>query len=177
VYGLREDFDSYFLELHHHEDADAGSNTEPFVEFINRLAQAHPTTLPAISDAGFLDMVLCIFLSNFLSSVYDHTKEPSPMAWRGDQILACNSVLSIFYAHPEGRSIILKHPVHSLWPKNEHLVGQASDIQQTIHRQATWSAMSLDAIKWRFWTIYDGMHDFSQNELIGVYLDLLGFAK
>lgn len=88
----------------------------PLLDFLMTIATANDSSCQAVLDAGFLNMLLCMYTCNFGYSLAPHRSASC------DRMLeACSDALLRLSECPGAATVISLHPVSSLWPKDELL--------------------------------------------------------
>jgi hypothetical protein len=163
--------DDYISSQYNHD----GHGATPFIKFIHSLSLASTSCCKSVLETGFLDMVLCMYLHDFLPSAIS----PSEINWmerRSSLITACTAALDIFAAssHPEISQTLSNHPLYTLWPK--------ATITETrfIERRTTWKTLDKGLTQWRLETILNVIFLSSlevSDDILDALDDLLEFAR
>ena len=103
------------------------------VNFIASLFRVNQATCQAVLQSGFLDVLLCLYASNFTSNI------PS----FGDMTVGrkalmedISDALVILCRQSDARAFLSAHPIRALWPLNQPLRSILGD--QTAERQTVW---------------------------------------
>jgi hypothetical protein len=105
----------------------------PMVNFIVSLFKVNPATCQAVLQSGFLDVLLCLYASNFTSNI------PSfgdMTVGRKALIEDISDGLVILCRKSDARAFLSAHPICALWPMNQPLRSILGD--QTAERQTVW---------------------------------------
>lgn len=92
----------------------------PIIDFIVKVAQINHSACQAVLDAGFLDMLLCMYVCNFGFSTSSRHFSVG-IDGKSMMIEACSDALLQLSENPGAAAVIVAHPVLSLWPKNRPL--------------------------------------------------------
>src|ERR1700734_387265 len=106
----------------------------PLIDFLLAFAQIDITTCQAVLDAGFLDMLLCMYICNFNCSIMPYAT--ASVHGKSMMMEACTDALLQLCEQPGALTAISKHPLHALWPQIRPLSLQFKS--QTKNRPLAW---------------------------------------
>ncbi|KIM86350.1 hypothetical protein PILCRDRAFT_322932 [Piloderma croceum F 1598] len=129
--------DAYFSSQQSNENHPAS----PLVDFIMIVAKVNQATCQAVLRSGFLDMLLCMYACNFISSTH------SVGEIRGDRNTLFEAVcaaLVMLCRDPDADGVISAHPICGLWPMDQSLrILLGGRIQR---RQRLWRQLGHDIV-------------------------------
>lgn len=152
-----------------------GHGATPFVNFIRSLSLASTSCCKSVMETGFLDLVLCMYLHDFIPSAIS----PSELEWkarRSSLIAACTASIEVFAtsSHPEIYQMLFNHPLYTLWPKD------TMSETRFIERRRTWRTLDNGLTLWRLGTILNviflSSFDVSE-DILDALDDLLEFSR
>lgn len=98
----------------------------PMLDFMLRLARESFKTSQAVLEAGFLDILLCMYICDFHYETGVHSSVAGEMMKREMMKQTCTDMLVELSKYPENVAVISGHPIFDLWPR-----GQLFDSQVT----------------------------------------------
>jgi hypothetical protein len=152
----------------------------PFVDFISQVVRLRPAARIAVLDAGFTDVLMCMYARDFIDPVHnggDHERRRRKPAL----LAACDSILLELMRHNECASVISNHHICYLWPQN----GKTGPIKtpnlddRGLRRHQAWKLLDEQLQAWRLDTICNALaiHTTSDEERMDVFIDLLCLLK
>jgi hypothetical protein len=121
--------------LGHHREYHPAS---PLVDFMVQVARNSHLACQAVLDAGFLDVVLCLYVCNFSCSMMAqfHDVDGKPVI-----LDACSNALAGLCKEPNALTVFSTHPLYILWPRSHAIL---LDPKRTARdRFVTWRRLGL----------------------------------
>jgi hypothetical protein len=150
-----------------------------FLLFIKHLVKTDLSTCQAVLQAGFLDTLLCMYACNFSSGTRVIVGVQDVLR---SEILACGcSILVSLSQQPETLTVIQKHPISVLWPKNRTLLSLYGN--KTATRPAMWRQVGPVGVAQRLSSLgavfrpLMSWENQDMTELLDAYVDLVEFSK
>jgi hypothetical protein len=168
---MYEELMDAYLSSQYNQD---GHGATPFANFVRELALSGQVPCQAVLQAGFLSMVLCMYLHDFLPSGVNHS-EVGWMFRRSSLVAACNETLGVFAASVNS-DVLVEHPVYVLWAKSFRIQ------EQYIERRQVWRSLERSLVLWRLGTILNVIFLSSDstvttNDSVDALGDLFEFAR
>lgn len=151
------------------------------MEFVADLAQHNNFTITAVLEAGFLDMLMYIYIS--FPALYSRDAEarsqPSPL------LEACRITIHVLSDAPEFYECAYSHPVYELWLCNDPTlpIYDQRTLEMVLEaRPAVWRSMQTRThlIKMRVATLWKNSSqggEMSNEEMIQAAADLIEFTR
>jgi hypothetical protein len=126
----------------------------PLVDFIMELSQNNSSARQAVLDSGFLDLLLCMYISDFkiydaspksgqdvpkvklLSALSQAAAQTVSDASRESMLEVCSDHLATLCRYPDALAVIKAHPICVLWPRVGLLRSEFGD--RTNERPKKW---------------------------------------
>jgi len=151
----------------------------PLVDFMVAFAHIDVTTCQAVLDAGFLDMLLCMYICGFSCDIMAH----SVSGTNGKLVImeACTDALLQLCEYPGALIFISNHPLRILWPPNRPLSLRLG--WQTKNRPSAWRQLGPVVVARRLATIPSILElslpdsDSPVHYLIDACVDLVEFSR
>ena len=125
----------YLSCQNHQRESHIGS---PLVDFIVGVAQVNYSACEAVVDAGFLDMLLCMYACNFISNL--ETTVPHGANDTDERLYlvleACSAALLTLCQQPDVQIRVFAHPIYVLWPESASLLSVFG--RRTKERHMKW---------------------------------------
>lgn len=148
----------------------------PLLDFMLAFSQIDSTSCQTVLRAGFLDMLLCMYVSNFECSMMTISVHGKAMIME-----ACTDGLLQLCEQPGALAIISAHPLHALWPKSRPLSLRLW--WQRGNRPSAWSRLGSVIVARRLNTIPSILElpiqdvDSNPPHLIEACIDLVEFSR
>lgn len=115
-----------------------GHGATPFIHFVVCLSQSSPSSSSSILEIGILDIILSLYLHDFLPSGVSH----SEVGWRDrrrEVMDACKQALDHFGSLKDQslNGMVQRHSVAALWPKTD----MPLDPNHFVRRRMAWRTL------------------------------------
>jgi len=150
----------------------------PFIDFISQVVHTGSSARQAVFEAGFLDLLLYMYMSDFLDPLRSYGRYMERKHQTPPLIRVCNSILLYLGDDNESLAVIRGHPLHILWPRSEDFTfktGSQSEMLQ--QRRRTWRMLEKQLIDMRFNVIYHVLSSDSDSDLLDACVDFLEFMR
>jgi hypothetical protein len=152
----------------------------PFIDFIVSLSQINYSVCQAVLDAGFLDMLLCMYVCNFACNIPLYHGIVG-VHGKSKMMEACTDALLQLCEYPGAFTIVSAHPLCAIWPKNRPLILRLGHREQNRH--LTWRKLGPLVVTRRLASLPDFLElQIPENDLPDYLLteactDLVDFAR
>jgi hypothetical protein len=165
------------------QDPPEDHTASPLLDFIVGLAQVNDAACEAVLDAGFLDMLLCMYTCGFTDTMHTSpVRADSEIAEARDAIfMDCSAALLALCRHPDFVAVVSAHPICVLWPKNRQLLSIFGC--QIMERYEVWGQLGLvmatrrlqSLALWHLPTTKDT--DSNMDHVVDAWVDLVQFSR
>lgn len=151
---------------------------EPFVIFLQRLADKSNLVGEVILEGGTMDYLLHLYISNFSDPLAK--KDPGGFHRISTLYAGCNSLLLVLSSTRRGVALICRHPFHILWSNRPELPFTPLALDRMVQRRQIWKLMDKQLVLWRIHSMMEMMMDwrrpYEQELLMDTVADILDFS-
>lgn len=154
---------------------DTHHSARPLIDFIMTVAQVNDSTLRAVFDSGFLDVLLCMYTCDFSANLPDVDDAEES---RNLIVEAIGKAMVTLCHRSDARAEILAHPICVLWPKGESLLSVLGD--RITGRKEIWRQLGPILVSRRVSSIakrFQSRSNWYTTVLADAQIDLMEFSR
>lgn len=151
---------------------------EPFVLFLQGLADKNNLVGEAILEGGTMDYPLHLYVSNYSNPLAK--KDPGGFHRISTLYAGCNSLLLVLSSTRKGVALVCRHPFHILWSNRPELPFTPLALDRVVQRRQKWKSMDKKLVLWRIRSMMEMMMDwhrsYERELLMDIVVDILDFS-